>query len=103
TKHLHSNTETTWIKAVRPLLEAIPETRRGYQPLRGSITFTGLLAEQDQNLTLDLFGEERDRTALARVVDGLANCGRVVDIASVFSCGIRLRSVSPSARRSEPG
>lgn len=83
-KHLHSNADTAWIKALRPLLESIPQTRFNYYPLRVSITFTGLLAEQDQNLTLDLFSEEPDRAALARVVDGLNAQGKSVDIASVF-------------------
>lgn len=81
-KHIHANTEARWLKVLRPLLDLLPQTRFNYAPLRVSLTFSGLLAEKDQ--TLSLFDDLDKETDLARTVDRLNDAGHTVDLASVF-------------------
>ncbi len=81
-KHIHANADGVWIKTLRPLLDTLPYTRFNYQPLRVSITFSGLLREQDQNLSL--FDDVAKKTTLARTVDSINARGSALDIASVF-------------------
>jgi len=89
-KHLHSNLESRWMKTLRSLLDALPPTRFNYYPLRASLTFSGLLREQDQNLSLFEDGEASQE--LGRTVDALnAKGGSGVDLAGVFW----LRSQAP--------
>jgi len=83
TKHRHANEESTWLPIVRKLLAGMPFTRFNYQPIRVSITFSGLLAEKDQNL--NLFEEEPNkRASVARVVDMLEARGLPIARASFY-------------------
>jgi DNA polymerase IV len=84
TKHLHAADEITWAKVLRPLLEAIPQTRFRHEPLRVSITFTGLIREQDQNLSLFDDEEDSKKAALSAVMDALNAKGLGIELGSVF-------------------
>ena len=69
-KHLHASDELTWLKTVRPLLDALPDLRPGAEPAFVGIIFSELLKEEDTNLSL--FDEENDpRKRLAIAVDAL--------------------------------
>lgn len=82
-KHIHSNLEFQWIRTVRPMLDSIPETKQGVYPIRAGITFSDLLAEKDQ--TLSLFPEEEEKQArLVKIMDGLNAKGHDVEFAAHF-------------------
>jgi len=51
-RHLHVNDETTWLRAVHPILDAIPDLAPAAEPSFVGIVFTGLLAVQDMTLPL---------------------------------------------------
>jgi hypothetical protein len=83
TKHLHCADDVTWTKIVRRLLAAMPEIRSRHEALRASITFIGLLRENDQ--TLSLFAEDEQKAAsLSAVRDALAKKGGHIDVGGVF-------------------
>lgn len=62
-KHLHSNEDGTWLKVIRPMLDALPLARFNCEPIRAGIVFTKLLLRKDVNLSL--FDESRNRTLLS--------------------------------------
>jgi hypothetical protein len=66
---LHANDEMTWLKVVRPIIEAIPDLAPAAEPSFVGIVFSGLLAVQDLNLSLFEDGEQKQR--LSRIVDEL--------------------------------
>jgi len=68
-KHLHANDDTTWLKTLRPILEAIPDLSPTAEPCYVGIVFSELLAVQDLNLSL--FDEEDDQRRLAKVLDAM--------------------------------
>jgi DNA polymerase IV len=83
TKHLHSADDVTWTKIVRRILAAMPQLGGREEAIRASITFTGLLRENDQ--TLSLFAEDETKAAsLSAVRDMLAKKGCHLDVGGVF-------------------
>jgi DNA polymerase IV len=66
-KHLHANDEATWLKVVRPILDAIPDLALAAEPSYVSIVFSDLLAVQDLNL--NLFAEVEQKQRLSQIVD----------------------------------
>jgi DNA polymerase-4 len=68
-RHLHANDEATWLKVVRPMMEAIPDLAPAAEPSYVGIVFSGLLAVQDLNLSL--FDDVEKQQRLARIVDEL--------------------------------
>jgi len=68
---------------VRRILTAVPAERHRQEAFRASITFTGLLREND--LTLSNFAEEETKAAsLSAIRDVLAKKGCHIDSGSVF-------------------
>lgn len=69
-KHLHANDEITWLKVIRPMVDAIPDLHPLAEPYFVSIVFSELLKEEDKNLSL--FEEENEaRKRLALTIDAL--------------------------------
>jgi DNA polymerase-4 len=68
-KHLHANDEATWLKVIRPMLEAMPNLTPAAEPSFVSITFSDLKAVQDLNLSL--FEDVEKQQRLAQVIDDL--------------------------------
>ena len=69
-KHLHASDEVTWLKIIRPMLDALPDLRPSAEPAYVGIIFSELLKEEDKNLSL--FDEENDpRKRLALAIDAL--------------------------------
>lgn len=68
-RHLHANDEATWLKIVRPLMEAVPDLSPSATPSYVGIVFSDFLAVED--ITLSLFDEEEDRRRLATIVDAV--------------------------------
>jgi DNA polymerase-4 len=68
-KHLHANDEQTWLRVVRPLMEAMPDLTGSAEPSYVGIVFSGLLATKDMNLSL--FDEDVQERRLAQIVDDL--------------------------------
>ncbi len=69
TKHLHANDERTWLRVVRPMLNAIPDLSPTAEPSQVGIVFSGLLMRRD--MTLSLFDDDQEQSRLAQVVDAL--------------------------------
>ena len=82
-KHLPANDELTWVKIVRPLVEALPEAREGFQLKQVMITFGDLILSRDVNLSLFEDGEVKAR--LSETMDRLnGKEGNKLDVASVY-------------------
>jgi DNA polymerase IV len=83
-RHLHANDETTWIKIVRPMIEALPELDPGVAPYMVGITFSDLSDAKD--LTLNLFDDTFARAEVSRTMDRLnRKRENSLQIASVLS------------------
>jgi DNA polymerase IV len=82
-KHRHANDELTWGQILRPIVDKIPSPKPQYVPCNAAVTFSGLIACQDMNLSL--FDDPMERTFLCSTMDALNELyGHVVDVASVF-------------------
>ena len=68
-KHLHANDERTWLRVVRPMLDAVPDLAPTAEPCQVGIVFSGLLLRKD--MTLSLFDDDQEQARLAEVVDVL--------------------------------
>ena len=68
-RHLHASDETTWIKIVRPLIEALPDLEDGSVPYAVGITFWDLKDARD--VTLNLFDDTFARAEVSRTMDTL--------------------------------
>jgi DNA polymerase IV len=68
-KHLHANDEMTWLKAVRPILDTLPDFSSDAYPVAVNIVFSELLAVQDVNLSL--FDDPMEKMRLAYLIDEL--------------------------------
>ena len=51
-KHLHANDDHTWLRVLRPILDAMPDLSPTAEPCYVGIMFSELLAVQDMNLSL---------------------------------------------------
>ncbi len=68
-KHLHANDEPTWLRVVRPLLEAIPDLSPAAEPAQVGIVFSGLIKCEDRNLSL--FTDDEQEKRLTQIIDAL--------------------------------
>ena len=68
-KHLHANDEITWLRAVRPLLDAIPDLFPAAELTYVGIVFSGLISCCDRNLSL--FEDTTEQQHLSQVLDDL--------------------------------
>lgn len=82
-KHRHANDDLTWAQILREIVDKIPSPKKPFVPCQAAVTFSGLIACQDMNLSL--FDDPMERTRLCSTMDALNELyGHVVDVASVF-------------------
>ncbi len=81
-RHIHASDSPSWIHVLLNLLRTLPATRFQYTPWQASVTFSGLLAVQNCNLSL--FEEDEAIEKLSTVTDLLLAKGSTVLPGSMF-------------------